>query len=121
MNTNDTYNGVRFRHYRHVELDRHGMPRVNPRGGATIAYEEGKLGVSGEQGYTIGVSYCNPKDNYQKQYGRAKSLGRLRQLHTQGNHTGEEDDKHLVVVASSTRELLSRVDSFMEELGLLPR
>lgn len=60
----------KFSHFR--DIDKRG--NVNPRGGATVAYRtEGK--------YTYAaVSFCNPIDNFNFQYGRNKSNGRLTQL-----------------------------------------
>lgn len=60
----------KFSHFR--DIDKRG--NVNPRGGATVAYRtEGK--------YThAAVAFCNPIDNFNFQYGRNKSNGRLTQL-----------------------------------------
>lgn len=60
----------KFMHFR--DIDSRG--NVHPRGGATVAYT-----VDGR--YTLAaISFCNPTDNFNFQYGRNKSKGRLTQL-----------------------------------------
>lgn len=109
---------IKYRHYRQLRRkeDTDDL-EVDPRGGATVAYTRRTMGAYGEQMYLVGIAYCNPRDNYQKHYGRDKAMGRLTQLELHGGHTGEEDDKHLVVDAADEAELLSRLDSFMVDLG----
>lgn len=111
---------IKYRHYRALRRVTHAdgeSLEVDPRGGATVAYTRRTMGAYGEQMYLVGIAYCNPRDNYQKHYGRDKAMGRLTQLELHGGHTGEEDDKHLVVDAEDEHELLARLDSFMVDLG----
>lgn len=60
----------KFMHFR--EIDDRG--NINPRGGASVAYKQ-----DGTFMYAA-VSFCNPIDNFNFQYGRNKSAGRLIQL-----------------------------------------
>lgn len=114
---------VKYRHYRAVsrgyDSESQIYEEINPRGGATVAYRPDIVG--GQHVYLVGVAYCNPRDNYCRQYGRAKAEGRLTQYEYHGKHSNDEDDKHLMVAATDEKELLSLLDAYMNDLGLLPR
>ena len=80
---------VRFMHFR-VPAYRIGgeTQGIEARGGATFAYVE-------RDGQFLGaVSYCNPKDNFQRVYGCNKAEGRLVQL--LNNPDLGDDDKYFV-------------------------
>lgn len=116
---------IKFRHYRRVNvgLDSEGRPyeAINPCGGATVAYAETSMGIDGTNGYLIGVAYCNPVDNYCKKYGRAKAEGRLIQFVYHGKSSSYEDDKHIFIEADDEKEMLVRLDAYMEDMDYLPR
>jgi len=59
---------VKFLHFR--QNDRNG--NISNMGGGTVAYR-----VTDEGLIEYAVSWCSPKDNFNKSYGRAKAAGRL--------------------------------------------
>jgi hypothetical protein len=119
----DSHEGqkVKYRHYRRVKKNEDESETIDPRGGATIAYRPTKIGTDQVNAFLIGVSYCNPKDNYQRTYGRAKALGRLVQLEVHGKTDSYEDDKHIVVDADDETTMLALSDAYMDDLGYSPR
>jgi hypothetical protein len=58
---------IKFLHLRRLTVD----GKINGRGGETIAYRASTSGVE------FASAYCSVKDNYNKAYGRAKTVGRL--------------------------------------------
>jgi hypothetical protein len=59
---------VKFFHLR----PRNDKGEVMP-GGVTVAYHK----TDGFPGYVYALSICNPRDNFNRKFGRAKSQGRL--------------------------------------------
>ena len=58
------------RHYQEVK----GKHVISPNGGSTYAIEVDKIGNV----VAFAVAHCNPKDNFNKHYGRVKAEGRLK-------------------------------------------
>ena len=58
---------IKFLHLRRLTID----GKINGRGGETIAYRASPSGVE------FASAYCSANDNYNKAYGRAKTVGRL--------------------------------------------
>jgi hypothetical protein len=58
---------VYFMHVRNID----SADRISNFGGATIAYQEVPGGVE------YAGSWCSPRENFNKAYGRAKAKGRL--------------------------------------------
>lgn len=101
---------IKYRHYR-VKA---GTDNVNSRGGATLAYTD-----NGDGTVVGALAYCNPKDNYCKAYGRAKSSGRLKQ-NAVHNFALTDDDKFFRI-EGGVKEFLQIVDDTMCLYNLEPR
>jgi hypothetical protein len=111
---------IKYRHYRQVnEVATPVGPllQVNSRGGATLAFTDDT--VSSQKVYVGSFAFCNPKDNYNKHYGRAKSAGKLRQNAATG-YKITDNDRHFIIKAETAREFLSLMDEHMLELGYVP-
>lgn len=121
MNT-QLKNKIKFRHYRAVgvEIDPESKAHVDidPRGGATLAYTTDNIG---DKPHCVGsIAYCNPSDNYRKQYGRCKSQGRLHQ-NAQSGYTLTDHDKHFSFETDDEKAFISLLDEHMRDYGYLPR
>lgn len=100
---------IKFIHLRAMDLSN---DTILPNGGATLAYttdtdREGKPVVR------IAVSFCSPKDNFNKKLGRIKAYGRLVQFSLQPSLVDfhrfhelyDEDPRHAAdVVAQQVAE-----------------
>lgn len=100
----------KFIHYRlHSEAD----GSILSRGGATasILEKDGKTYAA--------VAYCNPSDNFNFQYGRAKADGRLTRLL---DNTGLADDDKYFVREGTAADFVRALDSFMStDMGYFSR
>ena len=92
---------IRFAHIRHPDTQ-HKDNKINPRGGATVAYQEGVKVDTIE----YAVAYCNPKDNYCKEYGRMKAQGRLNSVDQCFVFTGDRK-KFLKLLYTNTSYILN--------------
>lgn len=101
---------IKHRHYRVVKDN-----VINSRGGATLAYTD-----NGDGTFVGALAYCNPKDNYNRAYGRAKSAGRLKQ-NSAHNFTLTDDDKFFQIETSDSKEFLQIIDDTMALYELEPR
>ena len=101
---------IKHRHYRVIGQD----GQINSRGGATLAYTD-----NGDGTVVGAVAYCNPKDNYCKAYGRAKSAGRLKQ-NAANNFSLTDDDKFFRIEAD-VKEFIGILDDHMGIYQLEPR
>ena len=111
---------IKYRHYRHIqEVATPVGPQlqVNSRGGATLAFTDDT--VKDTNVYVRSLAYCNPKDNNNKHYGRAKAAGKLRQNAASG-YTAADHDRHWLIEAETAREFLSQMDEYMLEHGYTP-
>lgn len=86
---------IGFMHFR--DIDERG--NINSHAGATVATK-----VEGPFLYAA-VAFCNPKDNYNSHYGRAKAQGRLTQL--LGNKELSDDDTYYILPADTAVERIS--------------
>ena len=112
---------IKYRHYRQVtEVATSVGPQlqVNSRGGATLAFTDDT--VKDTKVYVGSFAFCNPKDNYNKHYGRAKAAGKLRQSAARG-YSITDNDRHFLMEAETAREFLSQMDEYMLEHGYTPR
>lgn len=107
--------------YRHYRIPNHeGKPVVTSRGGATIAYLQMIDTDTGRAGLVAAAAYCNPKDNYSKAYGRAKSGGRLIQ-NASCNFNLTDGDKYFYWPEISVEEALTKLDRHMSDQGMVRR
>jgi hypothetical protein len=114
-------NRIKFRHYRAIAIeggDEGGAHSIDPRGGATLAYTTDNVG---DVPHCVGsIAYCNPSDNYRKNYGRCKSQGRLQQ-NAQSGYTLTDHDKHFAFDTDDEKAFLSLMDEHMRDYGYMPR
>jgi hypothetical protein len=111
---------IKFRHYRSVKevATKDGLQmQVDSHGGATLAFTTDD--IKDTVHFVGSFAYCNPKDNYNKRYGRAKSVGFLNQ-NAKSNYGLTDYARHFLSDADTMREFLSEMDEFMLENGYSP-
>jgi hypothetical protein len=87
---------------------------IAARGGATMAY------VTRDDKTYAAIAFCNPKDNFNYAYGRAKAAGRLTQLLTFPENA--DNDKFHISKDSDRIAFLVRMRSYMlDGLGYIHR
>lgn len=119
---------IKYRHYRALDYnilsDASGLDAIGTiscRGGATLAYTE-DVDKDGKKFFAGSVAWCNPKDNYNRKYGRAKSSGFLKQ-NAQAGYKYTDDLRHFVRydVTNATEFLQSMDEEMMLAAGYEPR
>jgi pimeloyl-CoA synthetase len=109
--------GIKFSHFRvpTTSLDGASVQEgIHSQGGATVAY------TSTADGTFAAVAYCNPKDNFNYGYGRAKAAGRLTQLMAAPEKA--DGDKFFADKGADSSVLLARLhDHMLEGLGYIHR
>jgi hypothetical protein len=120
MNKQKIPEDYKFTHFRlpsWAAMDGQGVlaeAKPDSRGGATVAY------VTRDDKTYAAIAFCNPKDNFNYAYGRAKAAGRLTQLLTFPEKA--DNDKFHVSKDSDGIAFLVRLRSYMlDGLGYIHR
>lgn len=97
-----------FQHYRNIDFSTN-VPFTSNMGGATVA-------TADKDGKTYAaVAYCNPIDNFSREYGRRIAESRLKQLINKPEIA--DDDRFFVVDCGDRDVLLRRIGGLLSDIG----